>query len=299
MEKQTNNQKRMLLYSLLALTIGIVTILPLSYITITNATNQTQPFFTPYLAGANAIPNTATLYPEPYMTVNIGGIQYYHDIPDEGSVDVQVCYHITPNGANLKDVDAKIEVYNVHYYSDKGSILNITQLVAVYGNVPDPSTPNSVITAIIATSGYAHYDTPAGWANHKDTITFADGTVYDVTNLLGYTESRSFREVTTEYCATNDHCINAGGTVVSLSKGEKSAQALNDLRNAQTIYVEVTRIMQITYKHPSSTNPSSVISATPITSNKVLCHIQLPKLDDLGIMWYNAGLVEHKWVDFL
>jgi hypothetical protein len=283
MEQQTKNPKRMLLYSILAITIGIATILPLSYLTL-SAGATTQPFFTPYIAGATTIPDVTTIDPTALNEVGI---------------DVQVCYHITPNGADLKDVDAKIEIYNIHVYSEKSSIVNMTQLVAVYGNVPDSNSPNGITTAITSTSGYAHYDTPEGWANHKDTITFADGTVYDVTNLLGYTESRWFLDGDVEYYTSKDHLCTSVAAVLSLTKGEKTAQSLNDLRSAETIYVDVTRIMQITYKHPSSTNPLSVITATPITSNKVLCHIQLPKLDDLGRMLYNAGLIEHEWVTSL
>ena len=294
MEKQTKNPKRMLLFSIIALTIGIATILPLSYLTLTSSADQTQPFFTPYLARAQAIPDTTTLY------VEINGVKQYYDTlssEEEGSVHVDVCYHITPIGADLKDVDAKIEVYNIHYYSDQGSILNITQIIGVSGNVPDPSSPNGVTTAIMSTGGYAHYDTPEGWANHKDTITFADGTVYDVTKLFSYTESRSFFDATVEYYTTKDHCTTMGMAVLTLSKGEESAQALNELRNAQTIYVDVTRIMQITYKHPSSTNPLSVITATPINSNKVLCHIQLPKLDNLGRAMIETGHDGYIWAD--
>jgi hypothetical protein len=294
MEQQTKKPKRMLLYSILAITIGIATILPLTYLTLTgNATNRSfyasgqpePPFFTPYIAGVMVIPDVTTI-------LSNSGL-------NEAGIDVQVCYHITSSGADFKDIDAKIEVYNIHFYSDKGSILNMKQLVAVTGNVPDPNSPNDVISAITATGGYAHYDTPEGWANHKDTITFADGTVYDVTNLLGYTESRWLREGDVEYYTTNGHLCTNVGAVLSLSKGEKSAQSLTDLRNAGTIYMDITRVMQITYKHPSSTNPSSVITATPITSNEVLGHIQLPKLDDLGRMWYNAGLIEHEWVTSL
>jgi hypothetical protein len=77
--------------------------------------------------------------------------------------------------------------------------------------------------------------------------------------------------------------------VLSLTKGERSAQALEDLRNAQTIYVDITRVMQITYKHPNSTNESSIITATPTTTIKeVLYHIQLPAPDRLGRVIYKT-----------
>jgi len=289
------NEKKLFVLSIFAITIGIATILPLSYITLSvGDTNQTQPFFIPYLARAQAIPDTTTLY------VEIDGIKQYYDTlssEEEGSVSAGVCYHITPYGANLTDVDAKIEVYNIHYYSDQGSILNLTQIVGIAGNVPDPSSPDGVTPAFTAAVGYAHYDNPIDWANHKDTIIFADGTVYDVTNLFSYTESRSFSEASVEYYTNNDHCVTHGMAVLSISKGENSAQSLHDLRSAKTIYVEVTRVMQITYKHPNSTNPLSVITATPIANKEVLCHIQMPKLDDLGRTMYESGHDGYWWSD--
>jgi hypothetical protein len=287
-------EKKLIALSIFALAIGIATILPLSYLTLTNAIDQPQPFFTPYLVRAQAIPDTTTLY------VEIDGTKQYHSTmnsPDEGSINTQVCYHITPYGADLKDVDAKIEVYNIHYYSDKGSILNMTQVVGIAGNVPDPSAPNGATPAFTTTIGYAHYDNPIDWANHKDTIDFADGTVYDVTRLFSYTESRAVFNATVEYYTNNDHGTTMSMAILSISKGENSAQGLKDLRNAETIYIDITRVMQITYKHPSSANPLSVITTTPITSNEVLCHIQLPKLDDKGRAMYESGHDEYIWAD--
>ncbi|MDR0471825.1 MAG: hypothetical protein LBH79_08925 [Nitrososphaerota archaeon] len=280
MEKQTKNKKRVLLYSIFALTIGIATILPLSYITLTaDSTNQTQPFFTPYFQFVNVSPNA---------------VPYPGDPPNVATVSMKVCYHITPNGADLTDVDAKIEVYNLHFYSEQGSILNMTNCVAIAGNVSNSDSPNGVSTAIIDWHGYAHYDNPIDWANHRNTFTFADGTVYDFTKLLGYTESCTVNYETVEFYTggtgtVEAHCGIGCNAVLTESKGEKTAQALTDLRNAQTIYIDITRIMQITYKHPSSSNTSAGIIATPYTSNEVLYHIQLPEVNHLEGATYQTN----------
>ncbi|MDR0460024.1 MAG: hypothetical protein LBH62_01085 [Nitrososphaerota archaeon] len=288
MEKQTKN-KKMLIYSILALTIGVATILPLSYFTLTiNGTNQTQPFFTPHLQRVQAAPNVATIYSAPEFA-------YIDEIPNEGWVSISVCYDITPNGIDLTDVDAKIEVYNFHFYSEQDSILNMTTCVAIAGNVSNPNSPNGVSTAIIAWHGYAHYDNPIDWANHRNTFTFADGTVYDFTELLGYTESCTvgyssaeyYIEYTGEPGIVDAHKSLGCNAILTESKGEKTAQALTALRSAQTIYVDITRIMQITYKHPSNANTSAGIIATP-TSNEVLYHMQLPEPNRLGIFEYET-----------
>jgi hypothetical protein len=277
MEKQTKtSKKRMLLYSIIALTIGMATILPLSYLTLTNATAQTQPFFNPYISHIIAIPYVESLYSEPYITtVWPDGSYSYSEIPDEGSITAVMCYDITSNGANLKDVDAKIEVYNFHFFSEKGSILNMTQSIAIAGTVSDPSSSNGIISAI------------AEWDSDKNTYTFADGTVYDFTKVLGYVEESVVGYESVEMStAVKGHHLFGGGPVLSESNGEKTAQALLDLRSAQTIYVDITRILQVTYKHPNSPTASSVITATP-TINEVLYHITLSELDNMGRAVYD------------
>ncbi|MCL2358599.1 hypothetical protein [Candidatus Bathycorpusculum sp.] len=272
MEKQIKNKKRMLLYSIFAIAIGIATILPLSYLTLSVAgETQNTPFFNPTMMYITAIPHTETLYDEPYVTtIYPNGTVIHSEIPDTGSINVCMCYDITPEGANLKNVDAKIEVYNFHFYTDQGSILNMTHSVAIAGSVPDSNSPNGITSAI------------AEWNSDKNTYTFADGTVYDFTKTLGYVEESVVCYFSTEEStATRGHQIMGGGPVLSESNGEKTAQALTDLRNAETIYVDVTRILQVTYKHPSNPNTSSVIATTP-TSNDVLCHIELSELDNMG-----------------
>jgi hypothetical protein len=281
MEKQTKtNKKRVLLYSILAITIGIATILPLSYITLSvEGTDQiTQPFFNPNIFHIIAIPYVETLYDEPYVTtVYPNGTHIYSEIPDVCNINAVMCYDITSNGANLKDVDTKIEVYNFHFYSEQGSILNMTQSVAITGNVSDPNSPNGVTTAIVE------------WDSDKNTYTFADGTVYDFTKTLGYVEASVVGYSTAEWStAAKGHHNLGGGPVLSTSNGEKTAQALTNIRNAQTIYVDITRVLQVTYKHPSSPTTSSIIKATP-TSNEVLYHIELSALDNLGRAVYEGG----------
>jgi hypothetical protein len=223
MGKQVKNPKRMLLYSILAITLGIATILPLSYLTL-SADATTQPFFTPYIKRLSVTPNIATTYPGPYMTeVDMDGTVRYYDIPNEADIDVDICFDVTSNGANLKDVDAKIEIYKLHFYSGQGSILNMTISTGICGYVPDSSSPNGITPAITASSGYAHYDNPIAWANHKSYYTFADGTVYDFTKVLGYVELDSPNYQTADwFTARKGHFNHNCMAILSESKGEKT-----------------------------------------------------------------------------
>jgi hypothetical protein len=272
-------EKKIIAICVFALAIGIATVLPIAYIQpVTGTTTDNSPFFNPNIFHITAIPYIETLYDEPYVTsIYPDGTVHYSEIPNAGSTGVVMCYDITPNGANLKNVDAKIEVFNFHFYSDKGSILNITQSVAIAGKVPDPNSPNYTTDAIVE------------WDSDKNTFTFADGTIYDFTKTLGYVESSGVGYASVEWITAAKGHFNFGtGASLSEANGEKAAQALTDLRNAQTIYVDITRVLQVTYKHPSSPTTSSIITATP-TNNEVLYHIELSALDDMGRAVYEGG----------
>ncbi|MDR2720149.1 MAG: hypothetical protein LBC03_05050 [Nitrososphaerota archaeon] len=272
--------KKITAVSVFALVIGIAAVLPIAYfqpIPVVTAQN-TQPFFNPNIFYIIAIPYTASLYDEPYVNcIFANGTVYRMKIPDAGSIGATMCYDVTPEGANLADVDAKIEVYNFHIYSDQTSILNMTQSVAIAGNVSDLNDPSRIISAITESNG------------NTNTYTFADGTIYDLTEVLGYVEESVLGFSSAEWStAAKGHHNLAGGPILSASNGEKSAQALTNLRNAQTIYVEITRVLQITYKHPSNPNSSSIITVIP-TSNEILYYLQLSELDNLGRAIYETN----------
>ncbi|MCL2358948.1 hypothetical protein [Candidatus Bathycorpusculum sp.] len=275
-------EKKIAAISIFALVIGIATVLPIAYFQpISGVTVQsTQPYFNPNIFNIIAIPYIGSLYDEPYTTcVDVDGTVYRMEIPDGGSIGTLMCYDITPEGANLEDVDAKIEVYKFHFYSDQTSILNMTHSVAIAGKVSDPNDPARIIDAITESN------------SNQNTYTFADGTIYDLTEALGYVEENTLGFYSAEWStAAKGHHNFGGGPYLSATGDEKSAQALANLRDAKTIYVEITRVLQITYKHPSSPLESSVITVTP-TSNDILYYIALSELDSLGRAVYETNHV--------
>jgi hypothetical protein len=265
-------EKKVIVLSILALTIGIATILPLAYVPLKGAAAQNSPFFDSYLERITVIPDIKTLYsPEEYGTSIMDETSYLFAIGDSSTINIHMCYDITPNGANLKEVDAKIEVYQFHFYSDQTSIFNATSSVGITGNVSDPSKPNGVTTSIIS------------WDGPENTYTFADGSIYNITEVLGYVEGSTTSYSTPEWIsAAKGHCNGGVGVQLRAVNGEKTVQAMTNLRNAQTIYVDITRVLQITYKHSSSSHTASVITTTH-TSKEVLYHIEIPvELDEWG-----------------
>jgi hypothetical protein len=69
-------------------------------------------------------------------------------------------------------------------------------------------------------------------------------------------------------------------SLLSASKGEKSTQALYNVRNAQKIYVDVTMVLSVTYKHPSNSDASAAIITTTCVPSEVLFQAELSKRDN-------------------
>ena len=252
-----------------------------------SATAQEDPFFEPNLNLIVAIPDIKTLNDgNPYGTaVYPDGSTQQYKIANTARINLIMCYDITANGFNLKDADAKIEVYNFHIYSDQKSLANVTQSVAITGNVSDPSVPNGVTTAIREASG-------------KNAYTFADGTIYDLTRVIGPVSATSVGFTDLHWISAAKGHYNFGGGIdfcESTTTYDESAhvlkdtQALNDLRSAQTIYIDITRVLQATYKQSNNQLFASTIMTTQ-TSNEVLQHIVLDmtELDNMGRVLYEG-----------
>jgi hypothetical protein len=85
---------------------------------------------------------------------------------------------------------------------------------------------------------------------------------------------------------------------VSAENDERSVQALINIESSQTIYVDVTRVITVTYK--LQTNPGSSVASTTTTlaSNEVLGHIELVKTD-FGFASGNVPSFMHDDAQFL
>ena len=185
---------------------------------------------------------------------------------DSAFIDIDVTYGIH-SMFNFKDIDAKIEVYNYHVYSDQTSIANITHTIAITKDVPDPNSPSGFTSGIMDRS------------REKNTYTFADGSIFDITGVIGYVENSRLSGIIYDQGPTDDLYPMHDAILISASKGERSAQALYSVRSAQKVYVDVTMTLSVTYKHPNNSGASSIITTTS-TNNDVLFHAELTKMAD-------------------
>jgi len=249
-------EKRMIALCICTLAIGLATVLPLAYFTPRTASAQTNPWFDADILYANVIPNQ----------FDVSG-----DV-----VNVVVNFTFTPDAVNLKGADAKIEVFNFHIYTDKTSIANTTYCLALSGNLFDPKSPGGFRPAIQGCG--------------PDLFNFADGTRLNITEVFGDTEgitsavySSSIAGLDTNYEGNpyfqEDYLEGRVSAFLSEENGEKSAQALTNLRNAQTLYVEVTRVMTITYHHQTNIDSSTSSITTILATSDVLSRIELTKTD--------------------
>jgi len=245
-----NAEKKTFALCIFALTIGIAITLPIAYFTNmkTNTTTQTESCLDATLLYANILQ-----HPKDNLAT---------------SVNVVANLTLTPELINLKDVDAKIEVYKFHVYSDQGPITNMVYAFETARDIPDSKAPNGVVPAIRGI-GYGNY-------------IFADNTIYNITDAIGHIDGGAWQKLDP---IGNNRLIEGGWTFVTVSsflsaeKGEHAVQALINLENAQTIYINVTRMITITYKHQVNSDSSIASTTDTLTHNKVLSHIELSKTD--------------------
>ena len=246
-KNQMKMQKKIVALCIFALTIGIATALPLMYFTNikTNSTTQTEPWLDATILYANSFQSSK-----------------------DHAVNVVANFTLTPELINLNDVDAKIEVYKFHVYSDQGPITNMIYTFETSQDIPDPKAPNGVTKAI------------RRW-NNGDWV-FADNTSYNLTDVIGPIDGGSMRVLDP---LRDNRFIEEGWAFITVSsflsadKGERHVQALINLENAQTIYINITRVMTVTYKHQINSDSSIASTTNTLTHNKVLSHIELSKTD--------------------
>ena len=191
---------------------------------------------------------------------------------DGASIDAIANFTLTPAALTLKNADAQIEFYQFQVSSDQGPIVNITYSIAVSKEELNVTgLPGGVYTAITGSGG--------------NRFTFADGTVYNgpkngdcgggmvLYNILGVPMQNFTNTVVSDYiCSYN---------------GNPAPQALTELRNAQTLYIDVSRECSVSFKGNATT-----ATTTTMSSNQVLLHIVLTKTGN-GFVYgtYEEGTV--------
>jgi hypothetical protein len=232
-------EKRLIACSILAIAIGIATIVPLEYMMAAQAQE-------------NAQANTGIPKVEPFSNVNV---TYAYCNPNKISGNdtmtlygamIEVVVNFTLNPVALTNADAQIEYYQFAVSSDQGPIVNMTYYIA--------ENPNNGIIIFIG-PGIVALDNglTTGPVPSND-----QGITYDPWN-------RTFTTgLVSDYIFGTD--------------ANNLPQAVTDFRNAQTLYIDVSKVSTVTVN-------GNVTVTTP-ASNEVLQHIVLTKTDN-GFVYGN------------
>ena len=265
-------EKKLILCGILAVAIGIATVVPLEYMMAAQAQANSQ---------TSAQPNSQTAF-TPWFNVSVP--YAYVDLDQSGgnntmtwngvSIDAIANFTLTPAALTLENADARIEFYLFQVSSDQGPIANITYSIAVSKEeVNVTGLPGGVYTAITGSGA--------------NTFTFADGTVYNgpkngdcgggmvLYNIPG-TPMQNFTDV-----VVSDYILSYNGNPAS--------QALTELQNAKVVYIDVSRICSVSFEGNANT-----ATTTTLATNQVLQHIVLTKTGN-GFVYgsYTAGTVPY------
>jgi predicted small secreted protein len=252
-------EKKVILCAILAIAIGIATIVPMERFmqaqSQVNAETASQPWFNvnvPYAyvnldqSGANSTASWDGVY--------INGIANFT---------------LTPAGMDLQGADAKIEYYQFQISSDQGPIANISYSVA-YSIEKFPAGNNINDIPGIPGGGYAALN-----GGGDNSWTFANGIEYNgIPNYNGYCAGGScFYQIAGDNLAPNttNQTFTTGILVTTIFNynGNNQNQAITELKNAKTLYIDVSRICSVSYNGNITVNTPS--------SNQVLQHIELTK----------------------
>jgi len=258
-------EKKVILCSILAIAIGIATIVPVEYL----MADQAQ---------ENSLVNAQTAF-TPWFNVNV--TYAYVNLDQSGSnstaswdgveLNGLANFTLTPAGMALQGADAKIEYYQFQISSDQGPIANITYAVTLtieelgfHGAINNiPGIPGGGFMAI---TGYGP----------GNSFTFANGVTYNgIPNYNGYSGGSTGLDVlvgsnsSLPEGATNQTSTQGFIDSYIASYNGDQNQVVAELRNAQTLTIDVSRISSVSYN-------GNVTISTP-SSNQVLQHIVLTK----------------------
>ncbi len=221
-------EKKLVLFGILAITVGIATIVPLEYI---------------MTASAQANASLANI--EPWFNVSVP-YAYCNPYKNSGNSTmsfngamIQAVANFTLTPAALRNAESQIEYYQFAVSSDQGPIINEGYFVM--------ESKQDIVTGI--------------WGN--GTISFANG--------LTYTGPASNGGQVINYDVLNSSfTLGFVSDYISGTSANDIPETVTALRNAQTLYIDVSRVSTVTVK-------GDVTITTP-SSKQVLLHIELTKI---------------------
>lgn len=242
-------EKKLILCSILAITIGIATIVPLEYMMLAQAQENAQ-------INIDAQANTELPKVEPMF--NDVNITYAYCNPNKivgndtttlygASIEAVVNFTLKPDA--LKNADAQIEYYKFAVSSDQGPIINLGYYIVLESNM----------------------DFVTGIGGPEGTITFANGLTFNGPSNAGQGinfgsggQSINYGEFPTNY--TMGYVSNW----ILGSDPNNLPQAATELRNATTLYIDVSKLCTVTV--------NGNITVTTPASDQVLQHIVLTNI---------------------
>ena len=260
-------EKKLILCSILAIAIGIATIVPLEYL----MTGQ---------VGVNA--QTITPYYDvsiPYVYVNLHQAGSNNTATwDAATIQGLANFTLTPDALTLKNADAQAEFYRFRVYSDQGDIVNLTYSMGVsIEQLNVTGLPGGCYTAITGSGGnmLTSQMEPPSTATQLSVTTYAAAAQSDL----------SYRAC----CRTVNYTTTALGSTIADYNGKTTSEALTALRNAKALYIDISRICTVAY-HGNATTTTA--TTTTMTDSHVLQHIELTKVDG-GFVYgaYKEGTV--------
>jgi hypothetical protein len=258
-------EKKLIAWSILALVIGVATIIPLQYL----MTGQAE-------AKAQITPWFDVDIPYAYVNLQVSGGN--DTMTWDGAMFQAIAnFTLTSDAINLKNADAQIEFYQFRLYSDTASIVNITYSVAVCREELNvPGIPSGVYSAITGSGANKFY--------------FADGTTYDGNAVVGDSVCGGGKVICNiPGVPVENYTVAVVGSYIANYNGDNVVQALPELRNAQTLYIDVSKICSVSFQGNSS---STTATTTTLASDEILCHIALTKIES-GFVYgtYTEGTV--------
>jgi len=236
-------EKKLILCAILAITIGIATIVPLQYMMAAQAQENAQqantglPKVEPLFNGVNIT----------YAYCNPNKISANDTMTLYGA-EIEAVVNFTLNYGALKNADAQIEYYKFAVSSDQGPIINMGYYIVLESNTD----------AVIGIGG------PNGTINFANGLTF-NGPIFDQNIDYGCGGQ-----------GLNCYAYNWTYTMGYVSKlifgtdPNNLPQVATEIRNAQTLYIDVSKVCTVTVK-------GNVTVTTP-ASNEVLQHIVLTNI---------------------
>lgn len=241
-------EKKLILCGILAIAIGIATIVPMEYMMVAQAQENSQA-----QEKANTTADIQASVQPLFSDVNI---TYAYCNPNKSSsndtmtlygstIEAVVNFTLAPDA--LKNADAQVEYYKFAVSSDQGPIFNMGYYIVLQDN-------SAIVTGMGGSDG---------------TITFANGLTFNGPSATG-SQDISFGcggQGLNYPTWTSTYTLGYVSHYIFGTDANNLPQATSELRNAKTLYIEVTKICTVTV--------TGNLTVTTPGSNQILQHIEL------------------------